>query len=160
MYREHPAIQAVRSSTRAGCCASRERSASTCSSRSGPGHCAASRCWRRILTKLRDIGNYQDAVLLRQQIANLFVAFLTRKLGPEDDDTDPLTGKSIEGSLDKPHGWLSPGLLQELEDGQDVKFANPPEAGTTYSDYLRTELLGVAAGRACPTSSSAATSKR
>jgi lambda family phage portal protein len=102
-----------------------------------------------ILTKLRDIGNYQDAVLLRQQIANLFVAFLTRKLGAEDDN-DPLTGKPIEGTFDNPLAGMSPGIMQELEDGQDVKFANPPEAGTTYSDYLRTENMSVAAGGGLP----------
>lgn len=101
------------------------------------------------LTKLRDIGNYQDAVLLRQQIANLFVAFLTRKVGDEDNE-DALTGKQIEGSFDKPLAGLSPGILQELEDGQDVKFANPPEAGTTFSDYLRTENMTVAAGNGLP----------
>lgn len=102
-----------------------------------------------ILPKLRDIGNYQDAVLLRQQIANLFVAFLTRKDGAEDEN-DPLTGKSIAGTFNDPLAPLSPGLIQELEDGQGVTWSNPPEAGTTYSDYLRTELLGVAAANGLP----------
>lgn len=103
-----------------------------------------------ILPQLRDIGNYRDSVLLRQSLANLFVAFLTRKLGSEDDENDPITGKPIGGSFDSPLMPLSPGLIQELEDGQDVKFANPPEAGTTYSDYLRTELLGPAAASGIP----------
>jgi lambda family phage portal protein len=103
-----------------------------------------------ILPQLRDIGNYRDAVLLRQQLSNLFVAFLTRKLGEGDDETDPLTGKAIEGTFDKPLMGLQPGIVQELEDGQDVKFANPPEAGTTFSDYLRTELMGPAAASGLP----------
>lgn len=103
-----------------------------------------------VLAKLREIGNYDDAVLLRQQIANLFVAFLTRKLGNEDDNTDPLTGAAIGGSFDKPLMPLAPGLIQELDDGQDVKFANPPEAGTTYSDYMRTQNMTLGAGSGLP----------
>ena len=34
--------------------------------------------------------------------------------------------------------------------GEDVKFANPPEAGTTYSDYVRTTHLGTSAGAGLP----------
>lgn len=103
-----------------------------------------------ILPQLRDIGSYRDAVLMRQQLANLFVAFLTRKVGADEDDVDPLTGKAIEGSFDEPLRPMAPGQFQELDEGQDVKFANPPEAGTTFSDYLRTELLGPAAASGLP----------
>jgi lambda family phage portal protein len=102
------------------------------------------------LTKLRDLGNYQDAVLLRQQIANLFVAFLKRTVPPADANADPLTGKAIEGNYDNPLMPLAPGLIQELDDGQEVQFGNPPEAGTTYSDYIRTELMGLAASNGLP----------
>lgn len=103
-----------------------------------------------ILTKIRDIGNYQDAVLVRQQLANLFVAFLTRKTGDGDDDLDPLTGRSIGGTKGSPISGMSPGIMQELDDGQDVKFANPPEAGTMYSDYLRTENMSVSSAVGLP----------
>ena len=103
-----------------------------------------------ILSKLRDIGNYQDAVLVRQQLANLFVAFITRTMGNGDDENDPLTGLPLQGTSDKPLAGMSPGILQELEDGQDVKFANPPEAGTMYSDYLRTENMSLASATGLP----------
>lgn len=103
-----------------------------------------------ILTKLRSIGNYQDAVLTRQEIANLFVAFIKRTIPAGDPNTDPLTGKQIGGSFDNPLMPLAPGLLQELDDGQEVQFANPPEAGTTYSDYIRTENMGLAASNGLP----------
>lgn len=103
-----------------------------------------------ILTKLRSIGNYQDAVLTRQEIANLFVAFISRKIPAGDPSTDPLTGKQIGGSFDNPLMPLAPGLMQELDDGQEVQFANPPEAGTTYSDYIRTENMGLAASNGMP----------
>jgi lambda family phage portal protein len=117
-----------------------------------------------ILTRLRETGDYEDAVLTRQKIANLFVAFIKRTL-PSLDPNDPLygalTGAAAEigpnqvGTLDDAAGGapllpMSPGLMQELEDGQDVTFANPPEAGTTYSDYLRTQTMGTSAAIGLP----------
>lgn len=116
-----------------------------------------------ILVKLRDVGDYEDAVLTRQKIANLFVAFIKRTL-PTLDPNDPiygaLTGKVAEMNPDQvgystdvgsaPLIPMAPGLMQELEDGQEVQFANPPEAGTNYSDYMRTQHLGTAAATGLP----------
>jgi capsid protein len=55
--------------------------------------------------------------------------------------------RAADGS---PIATLQPGMSLELDPGQDVKFANPPEAGTTYSDYMRTQHLGTAAGAGLP----------
>jgi lambda family phage portal protein len=103
-----------------------------------------------ILPKLRTIGDYQDAVLTRQQMANLFVAFISRTLPAADPTVDPLTGKAIDGDFDQPLMPMAPGLIQELEDGQQVTFANPPEAGTMYSDYIRTEMMSLASASGLP----------
>lgn len=106
-----------------------------------------------ILARLRNIENYDDATLTRQQLANLVVAFITRKLPPltGDEDLDGLTGQPFdEGDDGRPLVGLQPGLVQELDDGQDVTWSNPPEAGTSYSDYMRTQHLGTAAGVGLP----------
>jgi lambda family phage portal protein len=106
-----------------------------------------------MLTRLRNIENYDDATLTRQQLANLIVAFISRKL-PEftgDEDINPLTGEVDEpDATGTPLVGLQPGLVQELEDGQEVQWSNPPEAGTNYSDYMRTQHLGTAAGAGIP----------
>lgn len=104
-----------------------------------------------VLTRLRNVSDYDDAVLERQKLANLFMAFIKYTLpNLEGQDTDPLTGRPLEGSLDAPLAALMPGIVQELEPGQDVAFANPPEAGTTYSDYMRTQNMGTAAAMGVP----------
>lgn len=106
-----------------------------------------------ILTRLRNIENYDDATLTRQQLANLIVAFITRKLPPltGDEDIDPFTGQTFDTDTSgSPLVGLQPGLVQELDDGQDVTWSNPPEAGTTYSDYMRTQHMGTAAGTGLP----------
>ncbi len=107
-----------------------------------------------VLTHLRNLGDYKDTVLERQKIANLFVMFIKRTL-PTLDPSNPLYG-SLTGALQamtptgEPLVPLAPGLIQELEDGQSIDFANPPEAGTTYSDYIRTEQMGTASGTGLP----------
>lgn len=103
-----------------------------------------------ILARLRNISDYDDAVLERQKLANLFMAFIKWSLpNMADADTDPLTGLPLNGST-SPLAGMAPGILQELEPGQDMVFANPPEAGTTYSDYIRTQHLGTASGGGMP----------
>lgn len=107
-----------------------------------------------VLARLRSINDYEDVTLERQKIANLFVAFLSRSL-PTLDPTDPnsaaLTGLAAEFDGEgSPLLPMKPGLLQELEDGQSVTFADPPDPATNYSDYMRTSHLGTASGLGLP----------
>lgn len=107
-----------------------------------------------ILAELRNAADYKDAVLERQKLANLFVAFIKRTLPAPSafGDVDPLNNEPIsdDGTEPPPLLPMAPGLMQELDDGQDVTFANPPEAGTTYSDYIRTVGLGLSSGQGLP----------
>lgn len=104
-----------------------------------------------ILVRLRATMDFEDAVLDRQKLANLFTAFLTRALPSDGIETDPLTGLPVWYGADGVRmAGLEPGALQELQPGENITFANPPEAGTTYSDYIRTTGLGTAAGQGLP----------
>ena len=105
-----------------------------------------------VLNRLKNIENYDDATLTRQQLANLVVGFITRGI-PEpgaDDDIDPLTNLPIASGESSPLMGMQPGILQELDDGQKMEWSNPPEAGTTYSDYMRTQHMGTAAAAGIP----------
>lgn len=102
-----------------------------------------------VLTRLRNTADFDDTVLERQKIANLFTVFLTKGVGA-DVDLDALTGMAMEMDGDTPLAGLAPGLIQELGYGEDVKFANPPEAGTGYGEYMRTQNMGTAAGAGLP----------
>lgn len=107
-----------------------------------------------VLIRLRSTGDFEDAVLDRQKLANLFVSFITRTL-PEAQwsqlDINPETGLPVFYDSDGTEMvGLEPGMQQELRPGEDVKFANPPEAGTMFSEYLRSTLLGTSAGIGLP----------
>lgn len=69
-----------------------------------------------VLTRLCAIGDYDDAVLERQNLANLFTAFITRGVGG-DVDIDPLTNLPVEMLGDQPLAGLQPGIVQELDYG-------------------------------------------
>lgn len=108
-----------------------------------------------ILVKQRNAVDYEDATLERQKLANLFVGTISRTLpplDPNDPNNGALTGTAYDtdGVNPEPLVPLRPGLVQELEDGQKMEWSNPPEAGTNYSDYMRTTHLGTAAGAGLP----------
>lgn len=104
-----------------------------------------------ILARLRTVGDYDDAVLERQRIANLFVAFIEMAgIGP-NGTIDPLTGKPIEYDKDDtPMAGLEPGTVHKMLPGEKMSFANPPEPGTMYHEYMRTQNMGTSAGGGLP----------
>ena len=102
-----------------------------------------------VLARLRSINDFDDAVLERQKLANLFTGFITQQMLP-DGDMDPLTGRPIEYDGPTALAGLSPGMFQELDPGQDVKFSSPPDSGATYTDYMRTQHMGTAAAAGLP----------
>lgn len=106
-----------------------------------------------ILVKLRASMDFEDAVLDRQKLANLFTMFITRSMPPNwaDVEIDAQTGlpKFYDAKGNILVG-LEPGTSQELLPGEDVKWSNPPESGTSYPDYMRTTHMGTAAGQGLP----------
>lgn len=104
-----------------------------------------------ILARLRGVGDFDDAVLERQKLANLFAGFLERPASGQDAALDPLTGQLIKADHDgTPMAALEPGTMQELLPGESVRFSEPPDAGAGYGDFTRQQYQGVAAGTGLP----------
>lgn len=106
-----------------------------------------------VLKRLRSLDNYDDAVLFRQEVANLFAGFIKR---PAPDSgpmpRDPLTGAPLSLDADgfTPMVALEPGTMQELAAGEEVEFSSPPDAGNNYPDFMRQQLMASAAGAGIP----------
>jgi lambda family phage portal protein len=105
-----------------------------------------------VLVHLRNVADFNDAVLDRQKLANLFAMFIEKAMPTTGaDGVDALSGQFIEYGADgMPLAGLQPGISQELAPGEKAVFSNPPDAGTTYSEYMRTQNLATAAGQGVP----------
>lgn len=106
-----------------------------------------------VLVRLRMAGDLEDGVLDRQRLANLYMAWITREApSAEDVDYDPATGLPQWYDTDgtTPVTPLSPGTTAELLPGENVTFSNPPEAGISHPDYMRTVHMGTAAAGGMP----------
>lgn len=104
------------------------------------------------LVKLFDLQKFDDATLLRQQLSNMFVGFLTNE-GATDgaDSLHPLTNQTAaQTSTGKPMLGLEPGLFQELDPGQGVEFSEPPAVGEMYPEFMRQQLMAVSTATGVP----------
>jgi lambda family phage portal protein len=101
------------------------------------------------LVQMFNLDRFSDAVLDRQQIANLFSVFFVSEKDVQSngigDQVAPDTG--ADGV---PIGGMEPGTGIELPPGVKPEFASPPDAGSNYVEYLRSHLQAIAAARGIP----------
>lgn len=96
------------------------------------------------LVRLNELDKMDDTVLLRSQLANLFVGFIKRDTTSDgSEDIDILSGRK-KGTGERPTLALEPGIFQELEPGESVDWSEPPGAPTGYIDYVRTQIRAIA----------------
>lgn len=89
-----------------------------------------------VIVPLRELAEFQDARLVREKVAALWAAFVT-KIDPDGDAVDEkgANGESIE--------HLEPGIVEYLEPGESVQFGSPPQT-QGYSEYVDAILRAVA----------------
>ncbi len=104
------------------------------------------------LIKLYELDKYDDATLLRQQLANLFAGFLEQGVTPDGESSfNPLTGLAADTTQDeRPVVSLEPGLMQELAAGEKITFSDPPDPPSTYPQFMKQQLRAVAAATGVP----------
>lgn len=102
------------------------------------------------LITLYELDKFADATLLRQQLANLFVAFIRRPQGISTaEEVHPMTGTEPETVDDKPILQFEPGIMQELDPGEEMQFSEPP-APTGFGEFMRQELMNIAVAAEVP----------
>jgi len=107
----------------------------TSSARTGPVSAAGSAGSRPSRCSCRDVSDFQEAQILRQKTLACFAAF---RVSP---DADPQTGGADPGGLSS----LTPGQIQNLAQGEDIRFAMPPGV-EAYDEFTAAVLRSVAAG--------------
>ena len=115
-----------------------------------PGQLRGQPVLTQVLLRMHHLDKFDDATLLRQEIANLFTGFIT-KPAPEQERVDPLTGRPIVYDLQGvPMVGMEPGTMQELSPGEEIVFNTPPGAASDYPDFIRQQLMAVSAGIGLP----------
>lgn len=97
-----------------------------------------------VIVKARDLDQYDEAELVRKQIESCMAAFV------EDVDSslgDYTLGASVFDSNGDRIEEFRPGMIGYLPSGRRVTMAVPSSSGG-YSEYMRTQLRGYAAGLA------------
>ncbi len=114
-----------------------------------PGQDRGVTLYAQVLPKLESLNKFDDAVLYRQELANLFVAFIRQNpdLAPSIEMED---GTTVEAADIVEETLLKPGASRVLEPGEDVTFSTPPDAGNNYPDFVRQQLMSLAAGIGMP----------
>lgn len=107
-----------------------------------------------VLLRLKTLDSFDDAVLVRQEVANLFAGFVTKQVS---DSGMPGLGVDALGNPTSPgqDGYtsiaaLEPGALQQLDPGDSVTWSDPPDAGDNYGDFMRQQLMAAAASAGLP----------
>lgn len=93
-----------------------------------------------VITRLKDLDDFEDAELMQQKIAACFGAFVTDL----DGQSTPALGTSGTASNGRLLEGLEPGSVAYLKAGQDVKFATPPT--TTDAAFSERGLRYISVG--------------
>lgn len=97
------------------------------------------------LVKLYLLDQYDDAELDRKKVAALFAGFITKN-APEDN----LLGEGAADAAGSAVAGLSPGTMQVLLPGEDIKFSSPADVGGSYEMFQYRTLLAIAAALGVP----------
>jgi len=102
-----------------------------------------------VLARLKSLDDFDDAVLFRQEVANLFAGFIRKPIPEEEHDYSGAQVKTDDDGF-TPIVAMEPGTMQELGPGEEVEFSDPPDAGNNYEGFVRQQLLAAAAGTGVP----------
>jgi lambda family phage portal protein len=91
-----------------------------------------------VVLPLKDLDEYLEAALIHQKIASLYSGFIQTNEGD-----NPLAGKTGVPSLE-------PGSMTRLKPGEIVEFSKPPDPGSAFDPFVRSQLRRIAAGVGVP----------
>lgn len=107
-----------------------------------PGQIRGESILTPVLVRLKALDEFDDAVLERQHIANLFVGFIRKpEIGfntgtPNSTEPPPIIS-------------MEPGTMQELLPGEEVSFATPPNQ-EGYESFTREQLRRISSALGIP----------
>ncbi|BAE83972.1 phage portal protein [Desulfitobacterium hafniense] len=86
------------------------------------------------ITRIRDVNSYMEAVSVKERVAACLSVFIRRNdpaPGGIGRQSKPTKSNQYEGKT------LSPGMIMELNPGDDVSVVKPPSQGASAADFVR-----------------------
>jgi lambda family phage portal protein len=126
------------------------------------------------LVKMHGLDSFDDAVLERQKIANLFAVFIKRPpkdqselserisafsremkaAGATDEQIQAALGTAVEAMIDAQTSLdryaMQPAMMQELGYGEEVQFSTPPGTDANYKDFMTNQMVLLSASIGLP----------
>lgn len=95
------------------------------------------------LTRIRDVNSYMEAVSIKERVAACLSAFIKRSI-PSGG-----FGRSATSAKEQSYSGktLSPGMIMELNPGDDVAVVTPPGQGASAADFIRLQNRLIGAGQ-------------
>lgn len=107
-----------------------------------PGQVRGVTWFAPVMIRIKDFDEYEDAQLMRQKVAACFSVFV-------HDAEAPQSGINVTKPNELPPERVTPGMIEILPPGKDVKFAAPPGVDG-YGEYTRISLHMIATGLGVP----------
>jgi len=104
------------------------------------------------LLKAHTFDSYDDAELVRKQTRAPFTGFLSQSsFSDEDFKFNPFTGEAVSTDINNvPELDAQPGTILTGLPGEELKLFDGDKGGEGYADFMRHQLLGIAAGVGLP----------
>lgn len=112
-----------------------------------PGQQLGASRYASVILRTRDIDGYEEAELVRKQTEACLVGAV-EDANPDANETQTV-GASVMDASGNLIETFSPGMMAYLPPGRSIKFHQPSATGG-YSDYVCSQLHGVAAGIGVP----------
>jgi lambda family phage portal protein len=111
-----------------------------------PGQIRGEPWFTRVLAKLKDLDEYDDAELVRKKISAMLVGFIKRNLpqGSTLEDLKEAWGEDAKIESGVGEITMEPGSLNELAPGEEVEWSNPQDVGGQYETFIRQQLRALA----------------
>ncbi|WP_200952427.1 phage portal protein [Mesorhizobium sp. Root552] len=101
-----------------------------------PGQARGVTWFAPVILRMRDKADFSDAHLIRQKVAACYAVFVRSTEGNDGIDSTKANPYPVES--------LEPGMIERLNDGEDVTFGSPPQVGD-YGDYIKAHDREIAA---------------
>ncbi len=98
------------------------------------------------LSAFKHMGDWQEAELVAKKVESCFAVFRTR---PDTESTEFDETGEVDAQGQRLDA-VEPAMIEDLEPGEKVEFANPSRPGSNFAPYVKVLMRGISAAASYP----------